>query len=203
MGIFGSIAKVVTAPAKAVSSAVSVVAKPIGKAIKPATNLIRDAAVKATANTPLGGAVANIAKLDFAKNPLQAVSKATVENFKGAAELGKGLVAAKVGGAVSGAVGSTLAKTPLAGMGIDKAIGGAAQNAASGILGANTPAKASGRGGTAWLKDVTQSTAKASSPLALTSSKVFGSAPAREAGRAAWGDWSGRRETLGGVLDDG
>lgn len=202
MGIFGSIAKAVTAPAKAVSKVVSVVAKPVGKAIKPATNLIRDAAVKATANTPLAGAVKSISKLDFAKNPLGAVTKATVENFKGAAELGKGLVAARIGGAVSGAVSSSLANTPLAGMGVDKALGAAASNGVSGMLGAVTPAKSSGRGGTSWMKDPTaQTTTKPG--LATAAANVFGSAPAREAGRTVWGEWSGRKETLGGVVSDG
>lgn len=202
MGIFGSIGKIVTAPVKAANKVVSAVAKPIGKAIKPATNLIRDAAVKATANTPLAGAVSNIAKLDFGKNPLGAIKTATIENFKGAAELGKGLVAAKVGGAVQGAVGSALKDTPLAGAGFDKALGAAASNGMSGVLGAVTPgSSSSGRGGTTWKKDGLTVDPKGS--LAKVANSFGASSPARAAGNAAWAEWASRGETLGGVIDDG
>ena len=201
MGIFGAIKKAVTAPVKAANSVVSAVAKPVGKAIKPATNLIRDAAVKATANTPLGGAVANMAKLDFAKNPLKAVSKATVENFKGAAELGKGLVAARVGGAVQGAVSSSLANTPLAGMGIDRAIGNAAKESTASLVGNLSPGKS--RGGDILKTGAAYTDVKSDGAKIGPSIVSAMNAKTRAAAMTVWDDWAGRKETLGGVLDDG
>lgn len=144
MSLFKDIGKALGGVAKGVSKVASVVTKPIGKALKPATNLLRDAAVKATANTPLGGAVAGIAKLDFGKDPVGSIGKATIKNFQGAAELGKGLVAARIGGAVQGAVGSALKDTPLANQGLDTGFGKLASNITSGALGSKTTLSADG-----------------------------------------------------------
>ena len=199
MGIFGSIGNAVKSVGKVANAAVSTVTKPVGKVLKPATNLIRDAAVKATANTPLGGAVKNIAKLDFGKNPLGSAGKAVVENYKGSAELGKGLIAAKVGGAVQGAVSSSLANTPLAGMGIDRAVGQAATASTGSLIGKLSPGKS--RGGDAWKTQFASSDIKGDgAPLGKS---ILGNVTMRKATMGVWDDWAGRKETLGGVLSDG
>jgi len=108
VGLFGGIGKVLGKAAKVVTKPVSIVVNPLAKAAK-------SAAKSATKGTPLESAVNNITKINFAKNPIKGIGQAVIENYKGAAQLGKSLVAAKIGGAVQGAVGNAMKGTPLEG----------------------------------------------------------------------------------------
>jgi hypothetical protein len=143
VSFFGDIGHAFGGAAKGVSSAVSVVTKPVGKAIKPVTNLVRDGVVKVTAGTPIGGLVQSVSRFDFGKDPLGAAGKAVVANYSSAANFAKGMVASKIGGAVQGAVGEAVKGTALEGQGVETAFGESATNLTNAALGTKSGAGSS------------------------------------------------------------
>ncbi len=191
MGLFGSIGKAIGGVAKTVTKPLAgvakVVAKPVSAVVNPLANAAKKAAKSAVKGTPLEDAVNKMTSVNL-KNPLAAAKTLIVENFKGAANLGKSLVAAKIGGAVQGA----LKGTPLEGTSVQTAIQGEISSVTNKLTGMDV------------LKAGAKSTRVAGGGDIKADGAIKGSSPfGMKLGKAtdpSWVSFASQPETMGGVF---